>query len=195
MSERRTWTSEEDDYLARNAHTSSLRDLGDALGRSRRSVEHRVQRLSLQRQTLRRWTPEEDALIRIHLLAGLGAVAQRLDRNPTVVSERAKRLGLTFRVPARERDYGGYRAVRKQYVHRTVVEKSLGRPLQAGERVHHVNLNKRDNAPHNLYLCSDRSHHQRVHRSIDRLIPELLEQGLIRFDRAGGRYELCEIRK
>jgi hypothetical protein len=72
------------------------------------------------------------------------------------------------------------------------MERVLGRPLTDRERVHHINVRKRDNAEDNLYLCASGSEHSRVHQSINGLVAALLERGIIRFDRAGGVYQLCE---
>lgn len=67
----------------------------------------------------------------------------------------------------------------------------MGRPLIKPECVHHINLVKTDNSEENLYLCRDIAHHQRVHRSIDALLPLLLERGVIHFDRDGGVYRIA----
>jgi hypothetical protein len=43
--------------------------------------------------------------------------------------------------------------------HRLVMEKHLGRKLQTGEVVHHVNHDRKDNRIENLALCSNRKAH------------------------------------
>lgn len=53
---------------------------------------------------------------------------------------------------------GENRYVRRggQAVHRTIMEKVIGRPLHPDETVHHKNGNRRDNRPENLELWSTR---------------------------------------
>jgi hypothetical protein len=75
------------------------------------------------------------------------------------------------------------------------MEEHLGRVLAIHERVHHINCNKRDNAIENLFLCDSDSIHSAAHHSLTKLIPELLERGIIWFDRSKGIYRLCETHK
>lgn len=51
------------------------------------------------------------------------------------------------------------------YEHRLVAEKTLGRRLEPGEEVHHKDLNKTNNHPDNLEVCSSRAEHFMEHRS------------------------------
>jgi hypothetical protein len=41
--------------------------------------------------------------------------------------------------------------------------KELARKLKAEEVVHHINRNKRDNRPENLFVCRNQSHHDLIH--------------------------------
>jgi hypothetical protein len=71
--------------------------------------------------------------------------------------------------------------------HILVAEEMLGRKLIRGEIVHHVNGDRQDNRPENLYVCRNRSHHNDVHRSQDVALRALLASGRVIFK--DGAYE------
>jgi len=73
--------------------------------------------------------------------------------------------------------------------YRTVAETMLGRALERGEHVHHVNCVNSDNRPENLFVCS-RNAHARAHGSLWRLVKSLMEAGHVLFDRGTGVYRL-----
>lgn len=200
MSKSRKFTKEEDAFIRKNYRKSTYRDIAEHLGRSTLSINHRVQKLKLTKMPVRRWTKEEDQIIRDNHERGLDWLIQALGRNRNVVSVRVNELGFTFRRNAQMRVNKQYRCVRKQengqrtttWEHISAMEQSLGRRLRKPECVHHINTIKTDNRIKNLYLCRDRGHHKLVHISLERLIPDLLTRGIIRFNHDLGIYELCE---
>lgn len=93
-------------------------------------------------------------------------------------------------------DFGGYIRVkitegkgRWKLQHVIVMEEMLGRPLNSGEIVHHINGDRKDNRPENLFLCQSPKHHNAVHRTQDDALRRCLELGIVVFK--GGRYELA----
>lgn len=49
------------------------------------------------------------------------------------------------------------------YLHRVIAEQALGRFLEFGEEVHHIDLDPANNAAANLRVCS-KSEHRRIHK-------------------------------
>ena len=50
------------------------------------------------------------------------------------------------------------------YEHRIVAENKIGRRLERGEIVHHIDGNKQNNAPENIEIVHSIAHHRRQHR-------------------------------
>jgi hypothetical protein len=53
-------------------------------------------------------------------------------------------------------------------VHRIVAEQKLGRALAATEVVHHIDHNRKNNAPENLFVFKNQSEHMRFHGMVTR---------------------------
>lgn len=200
--ERRRWLAEEDDFLRSNWRTMSDQELACHLDRTWRAVRNRIYRLGIPRVLLRRWTPEEDEFIKISGSRPLQEVARVLNRCDSEVSARARKIGIRSWFHHR----GGYRddrdgrpvigyikengMSRRIMAHRDVMERQLGRSLRSDEIVHHIDLNVRNNEIDNLHLCDGVSGHMSVHRSLERLLPELLARGIVGFDKDQGIYVL-----
>ena len=187
------FTQQEDNYIRQHYASMPHRDIADRLGRSVCAIRHRAEKIGVPRKVaIRRWTPEEDKII----LASKGRdhkeVATLLGRDGSELSKRARKLGFkSWRNPD-----GLVRADDRKYIHRSVVEKHLGRALTSSERVHHIDCNKRNNDPSNLHLFPNPAAHAKCHWSLSKLCDgdesrcaELLRLGKICFNRDKGVYE------
>lgn len=73
--------------------------------------------------------------------------------------------------------------------HILIMEKELNREIMKDEHIHHIDFTRDNNNPKNLWVCSD-SNHKKAERSIQKLVKELLEKNIIKFNRKKGVYEL-----
>lgn len=65
--------------------------------------------------------------------------------------------------------------------HILVVERKMGRCLTKGEVVHHIDYDKSNNNPDNLFVCQDNATHMRLHGSAGSIIGELTRCKIIFF--------------
>ena len=87
--------------------------------------------------------------------------AMNAELNPT-------RMNFNTRVKLRESRFGKgggktYTKVFGIHEHRIIAERKLGRKLQQGEVVHHIDGNKRNNRPENLQVFSSQAEHAKWH--------------------------------
>ena len=73
--------------------------------------------------------------------------------------------------------------------YRKVAAKALGRPLEPGEWVHHIDGDRTNNAPDNLQVMTEMQH-KRLHREVEDVTYNLLRAGLVTFNKATLKYEM-----
>jgi hypothetical protein len=71
--------------------------------------------------------------------------------------------------------------------HTLVMENHLGRPMEKGEVVHHIDGNKTNNKISNLQKMTVTEHND-CHAANDKLVMKLYKEGVIRYDRRKKRY-------
>lgn len=64
--------------------------------------------------------------------------------------------------------------------HIAAATKHIGRPMVKGECVHHKDLNKHNNLPDNLVICTKRQHRE-YHLQLEMIAVELYRAGLVQF--------------
>lgn len=201
------WSSAEIGFVKSNGRMD-CREIAKRLNRTIKSIRSKSNRIGVLR--LKRWTDKEDGLIlKLAKHESLKGIALSLGRDMSAVSERLKKLGFPLHQRSKRvfkhnsRGFGltkGYWMIRKSdgngkrlhtWEHVGAVESQIGRKLKNGELVHHINGLSTDNDLDNLFLCSGLSEHQKIHRSLDNLLPWLIMSGIVVFSRKRKRYELC----
>lgn len=74
--------------------------------------------------------------------------------------------------------------------HRLQAELKLGRTIKEKEIVHHIDGDKVNNVPDNLFVCENDKHHQNTHSQLERVSMELVKCGVIKFNHEAGEYFL-----
>jgi hypothetical protein len=108
------------------------------------------------------------------------------------IDPRAKRCVQCKKHGSKYKTKGGYILIRNRkhpnrnhnndvLEHIMVMSDSIGRPINKGEVVHHVNFIKNDNRIENLYLFNNIGEHGRCSKGIFKLIATLLDSGIIEF--------------
>lgn len=172
------------------------------LERSIKSIRKRAKKLGLEAKKInRRWTEKEDKIILNRGERKLRDIAKELGRDESDTSKRAIYIGKPFFSGIKYHEKCGYlqkrisdgKGNRKTiWRHIEVMEDIIGRSLQKGELVHHIDSVKSNNEPDNLWLFKSVREHSIAHRSIEKLLPELLRNGIVYFSREEGVYKLCE---
>jgi hypothetical protein len=101
----RRWSTDDDQRLIRlTARGSTLEDVAARLGRTPEAIRRRASRLAIEPPApasaprhARRWTREEDELLRLHHALNPGRLAELLGRSDGAVCRRLRAIGLRAR--------------------------------------------------------------------------------------------------
>lgn len=91
-------------------------------------------------------------------------------------------VGSAFKKTSRQDKY--------RLLHRLVAEIKFGEPLPKHFLVHHVDGDKTNSSPDNLYLCESKAVHQDIHSQLESLSMNLVKKGIIQFDHSTGTYQM-----
>lgn len=179
------WSEEEKQIIRDNYGKMRLEDIAKLIGRARNNVSMMANKMGYR--TYKRkpaWTPEEDKIIRDNSTSTSAQISMLLNgyRTEKAVEMRRKviKSPRVFTYP--------YKLYRKQ------VEWHRGTKLQPGEIVHHIDADRTNNEIENLVVVN-RHEHLKAHKSFRRIVKQMLEVGIIYFDRDSKEYVLKYIRE
>jgi len=195
------YSKEDIKFIKDNYKDMSVKQLANHLKRTPKSVRTKIERLGISLSDLKRnqpyqWSDEEVRVLKKNYLLPDHEIQELLPKFSISEIVR-KRLELELRKHTYEPYINGeyyqyYKDGKKIWVHKEEAENKLARKLKPKERVHHVNGNKLDNSHDNLFVCSDKKHHGKVHASLEKVAFKLVQKGLIKFDHNKGEYYLIE---
>lgn len=175
------WTETQDIFLQNHYAEMNPYELSKWVGHSEDAIETRIKKLGLSKYGVRvitnkqYWTYANIRMLKSLMHLPNATIAKEMGRTTTSVRKMKEKLrkGLTHPVPYNEFDFVATGAVRH---YRAVAEEVAGRKLKPWEHVHHVNLNKKDNHPRNLFVCKSPNEHGNVHAQLDNVLYGLVEE-------------------
>lgn len=162
------WTEEDDNFIRGNFGKLSYKEMAEKLNSTYHAVQFRAtKRLGLRNYRSKKWTEAEKQFLRDNYPDKLGHYcAEKLGRSFHATHKMVEKLGI--------KPNWKYRYIADGYVilchdrenkiaeHRYVMEQKLGRKLTSEDIVHHIDGNKQNNDPSNLFL-TNRSEHAAIH--------------------------------
>ena len=194
------WSDSELEYIKINYRKLSVRSIAKELCRSEKATRNKIERMGLKISNLKRygWNDSEEKLLKKHLDDDKECLTKLFhDKKWSEIYSKARRMGRKYDPYSREIIDGyGYKLIRAngkyQSEHRRVVEKNIGRKLKHEEIVHHIDFNKQNNDIRNLHIFKNTSEHIKCHRGVTKVLSELLDKNIIKFNTSTGEYEVCK---
>ena len=201
MPQNKRFTVSEIEFIKDNCSKITVEEIAEKLRRSTKGVRGKIERLGIKLSDLPRNQPYFWSKADIETLETNWTLPdheiQTLLPNFSIAEILRQRLKLGLRKqtyePYMQGDYlQCFEEGKRVWIHRKVASEKIGRELKNIEPVHHVNGDKLDNNPDNLFVCSDKRHHGIVHNSLEQAAFEFVKRGLIEFNHETGTYFLPE---
>lgn len=191
------WKKDEIAFLKKHRDESNAWIAG-RLGRTRRAVVAARVRYGLPRYDGHRfWTKEEDAILRTSMndakradlykklpYRSLYSISARLDK---LGMKRKNNRGFTYNT--------GYKMIYKEGMpmkeHRDIMARIVGRSLKKGEVVHHVDGDRANNDIRNLDLLPSQKAHMLAESSLNGLVKDLMDSGILGYSKQRQEYYVC----
>lgn len=201
MPHNKYFTDDEIEFIKDNYHSMTVDEIADNLQRTPKAIRGKIERLGLSLSKLPRnkpytWSEDELQILRDNHSLPDHLIKELLPRFSLAQITR-KRLALGFRKHNYEpyiqsNYYQTFRNGQRIWIHKEVAEQKIGRKLHKDEVVHHINGDKLDNRPENLFVCSDKKHHGNIHSQLEQIAFELIKKDIIKFNPQTGTYYISE---
>ncbi|HDR4584679.1 HNH endonuclease [Bacillus cereus] len=199
MPHNKRFAVDEIEFIKDNYSLISVDELAEHLDRTPKAVRGKIERLGLKLSKLPRnepysWSEEDLQVLKNNHTLPDYKINELLPKfSLAQITRKRLELGLrkhTYEPYIKSDYYQTFRDGKRVWIHKEVAEQKIGRKLLDGEVVHHVNGNKLDNDPTNLFVCSDKRHHGLIHGNLEQVAFELVKQGVITFNHSTGEYYL-----
>lgn len=86
-----------------------------------------------------------------------------------------------------------YRKDKYRLLHQLVAQAKNSNYTPKNSLVHHIDGDKTNNNPNNLFVCKSKAIHQDIHTQLEDLSMTLVKSGVIQFDHTTGKYHLPQL--
>lgn len=202
------WSKEELEYLKNNAKNKSVKEMSNYLQRTPKAVRNRLEIIGISLRDLKNiqfesWSEEEDNFLRENYCnMTVKELEQHLNRTEKAIRSRKNKLKLNNKYDnlreKRGKEYyinsdGYYITYNKELKkyngsHRVIYEEYYGIKLKSNQYIHHIDGNKKNNKIENLLLCNGCKEHTLIHKQLETISYQLIQEGYILFDKNKKQY-------
>lgn len=86
-----------------------------------------------------------------------------------------------------------HRKDKYRLLHQLVAQVKHDKYIPKHNLIHHIDGDKTNNNPNNLFICESKAIHQDIHTQLEHLSMTLVKSGVIQFDHTTGKYQLPQL--